>query len=145
MVSLEGTIFSDRHSGSCWTRWTPGGRGKVFFWLAVSRDLAGDGFDLLLCAVEPKTAPEIRVLEAELRAGRTVHLNAFARQLAKDPTEQSSSVIFIAETCGLDGAAAVDVHRVGNMRKKCAHGKMAAAGDVEPEFELQQSLETSKS
>lgn len=135
-VHLSGTVHVQPITGASWTCWKPGpgARGQVRFWLAVSRDLAGEGYDILLCAIEPKTADEVRRLELEFRGGRTVEIDARARQLAKDVDERHSNVIFIAETCGFDGAAAVSAHKVGiPHRRHHAHGKMAAAGDVEPE------------
>ena len=135
-VHLSGTVHSHHITGPAWTCWKPGAcaRGQVRFWLAVSRDLAGEGFDIFLCAIEPQTAPEVVRLERELKAGRTVQIDARARQLSKDADERRSHVIFIAETCGFDGQAAVNAHKVGiPHRRHSAHGKMAAAGDVEPE------------
>lgn len=135
-VSLEGTVQADTLSGSAWTRWKPGGRGQVRFWLAVSRELAGEGYDVLLCAIEPKSPNEIERLERELKAGRTVHISGKARRMQPSgqirAEEDSMSVIFVAETCGLDGAPPADAHKVGiPHRRHHAHGKMAAAGDVE--------------
>jgi len=131
-VELVGTVHADVHNGASWTRWKPGGRGQVRFWLAVSRDLLGDGYDLLLCAIEPQTAQEVDRLEREIRAGRTVHLVAQARQpivSGKMLQEDSTCVIFVAETCGFDGHEPVNAHKVGIHKRP--HGKMAAANDLE--------------
>lgn len=123
---LEGTIHGD-----CWTRWKSRERGQVRFWLAISRELAGDGFDLVLCAIEPSTADEVYRLERELLNGRTVKLEAQARTTHAHAVEESPGVIFVAECAGLDGRAPGDAHRLGVQRRPHAHGKMAAAGDVE--------------
>jgi hypothetical protein len=110
----------------------------VRFWLAVSRAQAGDGYDVLLCCVEPKDAGEIDRLERELRAGRSVHLVCQARRIAigKNPLceEDTMAIIFVAETCGLDGTPPIDAHKLGSHpRRHHAHGKMAAANDVDKE------------
>lgn len=139
LIDLEGTIVSDPREGACWTRWKAGGRGQARFWLAVSRDLAGEGFDAFLCAIEPKTADEVRRLEHELRVGRTVHLHATARSLMRKDVydENSPSVIFVAEECSLDGQAVRNAHRIGyGPRKHHEHGKMAAAGEAVQQDEL---------
>lgn len=139
VVELHGTVHADPISGSAWTRWKPGGRGQVRFWLAVSRTLAGEGYDVLLCCVEPKEAKEVDRLAIELRAGRSVHLVCQARRIpqGRHPNceEDTMTIVFVAETCGLDGTPPIDAHKVGfhPPRRKCAHGKMAAAGDVEQE------------
>lgn len=138
-VELVGTVHADHFNGASWTRWKPGGRGQVRFWLAVSRELLGEGYDVLLCAIEPKSSGEIERLERELTAGRTVHLCSQARRISGDrhvPGEESSiGVIFIAETCGLDGVAPISAHKVGIVHpRRHAHGKMAAANDVEPDL-----------
>lgn len=135
-VELVGTVHvHERMKGPSWTRWKPGpgARGQVRFWLAVSREFLGEGYDLLLCAIEPKTAGEVDRLEAEIRAGRTVHLSAQARQLSvygKEIDENSVCVVFVAETCGFDGREEIGAHNVG-IRRRRAHGKMAAANDVD--------------
>lgn len=139
VVEFHGTVHADRIAGACWTRWKPGARGQVRFWLAVSRELAGEGYDVLLCCVEPKTAKEVDQLEVELRAGRSVHLIAQARRVPQGKNlaneEDAMTVIFHAESCGLDGAPPMDAHKLGSAhRKHSAHGKMAAAGDVEPDL-----------
>lgn len=110
-----------------WTRWraprqgVP--RGQIRFWLQVSRELAGDGCDRLLCAIEPKDEAEFRRYEQELRSGRTVHLVAQACS-TDTPTEGQPGVIFVAESCGFDGQETQHVHH-----KHRQTGKMAAAGD----------------
>lgn len=124
IVHLVGTI-----EGACWSRWKSKERGSVRFWLAVSRELAGDGVDRLLCAIEPHSADEVWRLERELTAGRTVRLEAQARQAAPDVNEAAPGVVFVAECCGLDGADPRSAHNLG--RRAAAHGKLAAAGDVE--------------
>lgn len=129
-VHLEGTLH-----GPCWTRWKCRGRGQVRFWLAVSRELAGDGYDLVLCAIEPKTGAEVFHLERELRDGRTCALQAHVRSLVdKDRPlqhqEDRSVVIFVAESCGLDGQSEANSHRLGApQRRRRLQGKMAAAND----------------
>lgn len=92
---------------------------------------------MLLCAIEPRNGAELLRLERELTAGRTVRLNAIAHSLLPpDVTdEKSPGVVFIADECGLDNETAHNAHRVGcPPRKHHAHGKMAAAGDVEEEL-----------
>lgn len=134
VVQLEGTIQEDVRNGVTWSRYRVNGHAQIRFWLAVSRELMGEGWDVLLCAIEPRNADELLRLERELTRGRTVKLNAIARSLCKqdNPHEDNPGVIFIAEECGLDGAAAHSAHRIGCApRKSHAHGKMAAAGDVE--------------
>lgn len=127
-VHLEGTL-----QGNCWTRWKSRERGQVRFWLGVSRHLAGDGLDLLLCAIEPKSAEEVWRLQTELREGRSCSLQASVHSLvdADRPLahqETAPGVIFVAETCGMDGRAEHSAHRVG-IHRRHAHGKLAAAGD----------------
>lgn len=128
LVHLEGTIH-----GQNWSRYKRPDRGQVRFWLAVSRDLAGEGYELLLCAIEPKSADEIYRLERELGDGRSIVLNASAHSLIdidRPPQETSPGVIFIAEEVGLAGGAIRSAHSVGSPpRRHHAHGKMAAAGD----------------
>lgn len=138
-VEFVGSVHADPIAGAAWTRWKKGGRGQVRFWLAVSRELMGDGFDVFLCAIEPQTAPEVDRLALQLTAGRTVHLFAQARRVEADlhgmNEENSMTVIFVAETCGFDGAEPFSAHKVGIVhRRHHAHGKMAAAGDTEPEL-----------
>ena len=62
--------------GEIWTRWRKPSegqlRGQVRFWMRVSREIAGDGTDCLLCAIEPHDAAELKRYESELRDGRTV-------------------------------------------------------------------------
>lgn len=131
-IHLEGTLH-----GPCWTRWKTKERGQVRFWLAVSREVAGEGFDLFLVAIEPRTGDEIRRLESELTEGRTCSVSAHAKSLvhgdrALMAQEGTPGVIFVAEECGLDGAATRNAHQLGALpRRHAAHGKMAAAGDVE--------------
>lgn len=133
-VHLEGTVHE-----SPWTSYGRGERGRVNFWLAVSRELAGDGFELLRCAIEPKTGEELLRIERELRAGRTVRLVAFARSLV-DPElpllQQEPRVIFVAEECGLDNDTLRSAHRIGLPRRHHERGQMAAAHDVEEQPEL---------
>ena len=131
-VRLEGTL-----AGDCWTRWKARDRGKVMFWLAVSRELAGDGFDRLLCAIEPKSPEEVYRLERELVDGRAVKLEAEARMAVEHPTEAAPGVLFVAECCGIDGQAPRSAHNVGlPPRRIHAHGKAAAAGDDQPELPI---------
>lgn len=129
-VELEGTVHGDT--------WTSAGgsdqRGRVNFWLAVSRQLAGDGFELLQCGIEPRSGDELLRLDRELREGRTVHLVAVARSLVDVDLPlrgQEPRVVFIAQECGLDGEEARSAHRVGLPRRHHAHGKAAAAGDLD--------------
>lgn len=134
-VRLVGTVREDPREGASWTRYRTGGRGQIRFWLAVSRELAGAGFDVLLCALEPERAEEISRYSGELRAGRTVHLEASAKACG-EPQENNSSVIFVAHACGFDGAPSQAVH--APPRRHALHGKSAAAGDrEEAELELQ--------
>lgn len=127
-VELHGTIH-----GESWTSYGRGERGRVNFWLAVSRELAGQGVDMLRCAIEPRTGEEVLRLERELRDGRSVRLWAHARSQVEpsEPVTASTrpEVVFIAEECGLDGEEARNAHRVGV--KHHAHGKAAAAGDAD--------------
>lgn len=120
---LEGTV-----QGDSWTRWRakPSLRGQVRFWLGVPRELAGEGPDQLLCAIEPKNEEELRRYQAEIRAGRTVQLQAVARAILALAHEDHPCVIFVAEYCGFDGQVVGEVHQV---HRKHAQGKMAAAGD----------------
>lgn len=143
-MNLENQIHLVGHVvGSTWTRWhSTGGRGQVRFWLGVSRELAGEGQDIFLCAIEPKTAPEIAGLEKELRQGRQVALEARAKSLVSEQAslhsqEASLGVIFISEQVGLDGHVLDSAHKVGTpSRHQRVTGKMAAAGDVESQPEL---------
>ena len=128
-VELEGTVH-----GAPWLSYGRGQQGRVNFWLAVSRELAGEGFELLLCAVEPKCGEELLRLDRELRDGRAVRIVARARSTVNvDAALQAQvpGVIFIADECGLDGEAPRSAHRVGVARPARAQGKRAAAGDVE--------------
>jgi hypothetical protein len=147
-VQLQGIVQEDSRDGmSNWTRYRQNGHAQVRFWLAVSRDTAGDGWDVLLCAIEPRSGEELLRLERELTRGRTVKLCAIARSLqpSDNPHEDNPGVIFIAEECGLDGKEASSAHRVGcAARKHHAHGKMAAAGDVEQEELLPLEVEVSR-
>jgi hypothetical protein len=122
---LRGVVQPDAQGEACWTRWTPRQRGQVRFWLAVPRMLAGDGQDLLLCAIEPLSADELQRYQDEIRAGRSVELTACARAMAGNArlSEDHAGVIFVAESCAFGGAPMADVHR------RRAVGKMAAAGD----------------
>lgn len=146
-VQLEGTIQPDVRNGANWSRYRVNGHAQIRFWLAVSRDLMGEGWDVLLCAIEPRNGDELLRLERELTERRTVRLTAVARSLTPqdNPHEESPGVIFVAEECGLDGNEAHSAHRVGcSPRKHHAHGKMAAAGDVENEELLPLELSTSE-
>ena len=127
---LEGTVQSFPLYGDNWTRYNRHQRGQVRFWLGVSRELAGDGLDMLLCAIEPRSAEELRHYDGELRGGRTVQLAAVARALHQHetPGESTPGVIFVAESCGFDGSSARAVHQGW----RPARGKMAAAGDELP-------------
>lgn len=128
-VELEGTVH-----GRPTRSYGRGQQGRVNFWLAVSRELAGEGFDLLQCAVEPRSGDELLRLERELREGRTVHLMAMARSLVdldRALQRQEPRVIFLAHECGFDGEELRSAHRVGLPRRHHLHGKAAPAGDVE--------------
>lgn len=122
---LEGTVQGDN-----WTRWKarPDMRGQVRFWLGVSQAFAGEGLDVLLCAIEPRNEEELRRYQAEIRRGRSVQLQAVARAVLPIANEDHPCVIFVAEYCGFDGQAATGAaaHQV---HRKHAQGKMAAAGD----------------
>lgn len=123
VILLDGTVHGD-----AWTRWPVRKPGQVRFWLAVSRELAGEGCDVFLCAIQPKTAEEVFALEREIRAGRHVRIHAEAHTVG-DATEERPGVIFIAEECGFDGAPPKNAHAIH--KRVRAHGKCAAAGDVE--------------
>ncbi len=130
-VELEGSVH-----GVPWTSYGRGQQGRVNFWLAVSRALAGDGFDVFHCVIEPKTGDEILRLERELRAGRTVRISATARSLVNVEARleaQMPAVIFIAEAVGLDGEDLRSAHRIGAPRRERPVGKAAAAHDYEDE------------
>lgn len=123
VIHLDGSV-----QGDCWTRWPVRKPGQVRFWLAVSRDLAGEGNDVFLCAIQPKTAEEVFALEREIRAGRRVRINATAHTVG-DATEEHPGVIFIADECGFDGGEPKNAHTVH--KRHAAHGKCAAAGDTD--------------
>ncbi len=123
LIHLDGTV-----RGDCWTRWPVKKPGQVRFWLAVSRELMGEGVDVFLCAIQPRSAEEVYALEREIRDNRRVRINAAAQAVGCDMIEDRPGVIFIAEECGLDGSAARNVHALHRHR---AHGKCAAAGDME--------------
>ncbi len=142
-VTLEGTIRDDVRNGPNWSRYRVNGHAQVRFWLAVSRDLAGEGWDTLLCAIEPRTGDEVLRLQRELTTGRTVKICAIARSLTDPdlPDESHPGVIFIADECELDGNDARSAHRLGcAARRHHAHGKMAAAGDVEELLPLEEAM-----
>ena len=124
VIHLDGIV-----TGDSWTRWPIKRPGQVRFWLSVARALAGEGRDLLLCAVQPKLAEEVYLLERGLSDGRRVRINAEARQACDQVSEDRAGVIFIAEECGLDGGTPHNVHTLH--RRPAAQGKCAAAGDVE--------------
>lgn len=140
LTRLDGTLH-----GSPWTRWPSRERGQVRFWLSVARDLAGDGYDLFLVAIEPRRAEEVRRLEEELRDGRRVIVYARARSLIDldvplRAQERAPGVIFLADECGPDGLASRSAHELGAPhRRHRPHGKMAAAGDTEGELQLQEA------
>lgn len=128
-VELEGTVH-----GVPWLSYGRGQRGRVNFWLAVSRDLAGEGFDLLQCAVEPRCGQEVLRLDREIRDGRVVRLRAQARSgidLDLGLEAQKPVVVFVAEECALDQEELRSAHRLGLPRRIHARGKAAAAGDLE--------------
>lgn len=134
IVHLEGSVAFVPGYEHNWTRWKPKGRGQVRFWLSVSREFAGDGFDIFLCAIEPRADEELKRYEQELRAGRMVKITASARAVSLVTREADTSVIFVAEECGFDGAAPAAAHRPRHVQVK---GKLAAAGDMEgAELEL---------
>lgn len=123
---LAGVVREFPLYGANWTRYNRNARGQVRFWLGVARDLAGQGMDLLLCAIEPRDASELLHYERELQGGRQVQLTAAARAVHDGdiPGESTPSVIFVAESCGFDGREALPVHQ-----KHKVAGKMAAAAD----------------
>lgn len=128
LVHLDGTIH-----GECWTRWKARD-GQVRFWLEVSRDLAGDGTDLFLVAIAPKSAEEVFRLEREIRNGRSCAIAATARSLVQldaplQHQEKMPAVIFVAESCGLDGAHERNARQLGAHPRHRLHGKLAAAND----------------
>lgn len=127
---LRGTVVGD-----CWSRWPVRARGRVYFWLAVSRSLAGDGTNRLLCAIEPNAADEVYRLEREIHDGRSITIDAAACQARDEVSESMPGVVFVAECCGLDGAPTRSAHNVGIApRRNHAHGKAAAAGDDQSEL-----------
>ena len=144
-VEFDGSV----HGTGAWLTYGRGQQGRVNFWLAVSRECAGDGFDVLHCAVEPKSGPELLRLERELRPGRRVRIAAVARSLVNPEARldaQPPGVIFIAEECGLDGEELRSAHRIGAPRRERPAGKAAAAHDYEDgaagagaELELQEA------
>lgn len=121
VIHLDGAV-----RGDCWTRWPVKKPGQVRFWLAVSRALAGEGNDVFLCAIQPKSAEEVLALQKEIRDGRRVRINGEAHAVGEQ-IEERAGVIFIAEACGLDGAEVRNAHTL----HKRAHGKCAAAGDAD--------------
>lgn len=126
---LEGHV-----SGDCWTRYRsqPGGqRGQVRFWLVVARMESPAYPDQLLCAIEPKTVEELEHFTREIRSGRRLSMSGHARSLnAGIQLEDRAVVVFVAESCGFDGAAAAAVHH-----RIRVVGKMAAAGEAaQPEL-----------
>ena len=127
-VELAGTVH-----GATWTSYNRHQRGRVNFWLAVDRDLAGDGFDLFQCAIEVQSGDELKRLDRELTDGRQLRLAAIARsQVNIDASlnAQKCVVIFLAEGCCMDGAQDLrSAHRIGAAPKHHAHGKAAAAND----------------
>lgn len=128
LVHLDGTVHGD-----CWTRWKARA-GQVRFWLEVSRNLAGDGCDLLLVAIAPRSAEEVYRLQRELRDGRSCSVAAAARSLVQmdrplQHQENLPGVIFVAESCGLDGAHERNAHQVGAVHRHRLHGKLAAVAD----------------
>ncbi len=127
LVHLDGTVHGD-----CWTRWKKHD-GQVRFWLEVSRDVA-DGTDIFLVAIAPKSAEEVYRLQREIRNGRSCSLAAAAHSLVHldaplTHQEERPGVIFVAESCGLDGAQERNAHQVGAVRRHRLTGKMAAAND----------------
>lgn len=126
MCHLQGWVQNYPLYGPCWTRYNRHQRGQVRFWLGMTRELAGDGLDVVLCAIEPRTAEELVHYQEELRAGRSVQITATAHSLVDQvPGESTPGVIFVAESCGFDGRPVAGVHHV----PKKATGKMAAAND----------------
>jgi len=132
LCHLEGTVQAYSMYGDNWTRWRSPrqgiARGQVRFWLALSRELAGDGLDVVLCAIEPCDEIEVKRYQEEIRGGRTVRLEARACSMAdpEHPGESSPGVVFVAESCGFDGAKPHDVHSRKHLRPQ---GKLAAAAD----------------
>ena len=128
-VELEGTV-----QGVPWLSYGRGQRGRVNFWLAVSRDLAGEGADLLQCAVEPRCGQEVLRLDREMRDGRRIRLVAQARSgidLDQALEPQKPVVVFVAEECAFEDEELRSAHRVGLPRRVSVRGKVAAAGDVD--------------
>ena len=125
LVQLAGSLHD-----APWTSYGRAAQGCVNFWLAVSREQAGDGFDLVRCCVEHKTADEIGRLMAELKAGRTVRVSAAVRSQVRSDASllaQAPAVVFVVSELGLDGQAPRNAHNVG--RPPRHHGKAAAAND----------------
>lgn len=131
---LIGTV-----AGENWTRWRAPrngvARGQVRFHLLVARELAGEGCDRLLCAIEPHDELELARYQRDLAEGATVRICAQARALEPQDPEKAT-VIFVAESAGFGGRPLEDVHAKHRVRP---HGKAAAAGDVELALEGGQS------
>jgi hypothetical protein len=138
-VHFAGTVHD-----AAWTSYGRGLQGCVNFWLAISRELAGDGFDLVQCAIEHKTGEEIDRLKMELHAGRTVHVVGSVRSRVRADASllaQKPEAVFIASEVGLDGEAPRCAHNLGKPRR--VMGKMAAAHDDSgAEFVLSAEVQT---
>ncbi len=121
LVHLEGRVHGDN-----WTRWTPGKRGQVRFWLAVDRAEAAGGFDLFLCVLELFSVEDMRTYEREVRPERAVTFNATAYTDRRDPDGQN--VFFVGSEVSFDGGAAMAHVRTGRKANRLS-GKLAAAGE----------------
>lgn len=126
LVTLAGSVYD-----APWTSYGRQAQGCVNFWLAVSREEAGAGFDLVQCCVQHKTADEIGRLMAELKAGRTLRVSAAVRSQVRTDAAllaQVPAVVFVVSEIGLDGQAPRNAHNVGRPHRT-HHGKAAAAND----------------
>lgn len=123
---LQGTIQSFGLYDDNWTRYNRQARGQIRFWLGLPRELAGGGIDVVLCAIEPRTAEELRDFQDQLLGGRAIRLCASARSLvAEMPGESTPGVIFVAESCEFESSPAA----TPPAKHTRATGKMAAAAD----------------
>ena len=125
LCHLEGIVRPDAGGvHDSWTRYSSCNQGQIRFWLEVPRLMSG--VDLLLCAIEIHSADDLHQYEEQLVRGRQVQLQARAYSLvdATHPNEARASVVFVAGSCGFDGAAQAAIQRRPRLT-----GKMAAAGD----------------
>lgn len=127
VVKLRGSVVPDPKEGDSWTRWKSRTHGQVRFWLSVSRGAAGDGTNVLLCAVEIHDPADLPRLQEALKAFATVELDCEASQIGNPYEEDRQRVLFVArpENCRIEGHAV----QTSSVRRQHAKGKAAAAGD----------------